>query len=180
MKKKDNRGLSMVELLVTVAIMAILSSFFVISMGIIPRTAARSCADGLKTSIGQTRILTMGKKETVFVLIHDADGKYYTQEKVDNGLGTLVDRDKEFCGKSSVKVSYHLESSGVDPWSDLGNFVELAKGSSMTLIFDRSNGSLKQGGAPGAATLCDAILVEGGGIQRKIRIYVATGKVTME
>lgn len=178
--KQDNKGFSLMELLVAVAIMAVLGTLLVISMGIIPRTAARSCANGLKTAIGQTRIMTMGKKETVFVLKRDADGKYYTAEKIDNGSGNLVEGEPELCGKSNVLVSYHLESTGVDPFTDLGNYKALEKGDSMTLSFDRGSGKLIQGGAPGESTLCDAIKIEGGGKTCLIRIYTATGKITLD
>lgn len=178
--KHNNEGFSLVELLVAVAIMAVLGTLLVISMGIIPRTAARSCANGLKTAIGQTRIMTMGKKETIFVLKHDEDGKYYTLEKVDNGSGSFTEGEPEVCGKSSVKVSYHIESVGVDPLTDLGSYKSLEKGESMTLSFDRGSGKLIQGGVPDAKTLCDAIKIEGGGKVCMIRIYTATGKITLD
>ena len=85
----------------------------------------------------------------------------------------------EMCGKSSVKVSYHVEN-GNDPLTDDTGYTELNPGDSMTLSFDRGSGKLIQGGAPDASTLCDAIKIEGGGAEYAIRIYTATGKVTLE
>lgn len=176
---KDNSGFSLVELLVAMAIITVMGSMLFIGMGIIPRTAAKSCANSLKAAIGQTRIMTMGKKETIFVLKRDTDGKYYTFEKYDDGNGTFVESTPELCGKSTVIVSYHLESTGTDPLTDT-NYYQMAEGDSMTLSFDRGSGKLLQGGAVGSNGLCDAIKVEGGGATYTIRIYTATGKITLD
>ena len=177
--KQDNRGVTLIELLVVVAIMGIISGMLVISMGILPRTNAKSCANGLKTAIGQNRILTMGKKQTVLELWRDAEGVYHTIEKIDDGYGNLIAGNPELCGKRSVKVSYHVEN-GNDPLTDDTGYTELDPGDSMTLSFDRGSGKLIQGGAPDEATLCDGIKIEGGGAVYLIRIYTATGKVTLE
>ena len=176
--KQDNRGVTLIELLVVVAIMGVISGMLVISLGILPRTYAKSCANGLKTAIGQNRILTMGKKQTILELWRDTEGVYHTIEKVDDGNGNLVAGSPEMCGKSSVKVSYHVEN-GNDPLTDDTGYTELNPGDSMTLSFDRGSGKLIQGGAPDASTLCDAIKIEGGGAEYAIRIYTATGKVTL-
>lgn len=178
---QDNSGFSLLELLVALAVMAVLSTMLVVGLGIIPRTDARSCANDLKSAIGQTRIMTMGKKKTILEITHSAaDGKYYTVEKTDDGSGTLVESQPEMVGKKSLTVSYHLENGGIDPLTDLGNYVKLEQGDALDISFDRGSGKELSGGSPGASTLCDAILIEGGGAKYFVRIYTATGKITME
>ena len=66
-------------------------------------------------------------------------------EKVDDGNGNLIAGSPEMCGKSSVKVSYHVEN-GNDPFTDDTGYTELNPGDSMTLSFDRGSGKLIQGG----------------------------------
>lgn len=184
MKEKryiDDNGFSLIEILVALAIMGVMSGLLIVSMGIIPRTDAKACANGLKTAIGQTKILTMGKKQTTFELKHDStDGKYYTVEITDDGMGNVTTSDPELCGKRNVVVSYHIESTGVEPADDEGSFIPLNKGDSLTLSFDRGSGKEIQGGSPGASTLCDAIMVQGGGATYMIRIYTATGKLVLQ
>ena len=78
--RKDNKGFSLVEIIIVLAIMAIIAVAILAGSGYQAGTAASALADSIKTAVGETRIKTMGKQETVLYLYKDAtDGKYYKQ-----------------------------------------------------------------------------------------------------
>lgn len=180
--KHKNDGFSLVEIIIVLAIMAVLAGMLFIGLGIIPRNAARSCANGLKTSIGQTRIMTMGKDETVLELYQDTDGRYYTVHYAD---GVALSNPEE-CGKTYVTVYYHEEGTAGDPDAvTAAGCTELSGSERLYLGFDRGSGKMAAvtasvGGANITTKICDAILVTGGGLECRVRIYPATGKVMFE
>lgn len=180
--KNNNKGYSLVELIVTMAIMAVLTSMLFIGLGILPRNAAKSCAEGLKTVVGQTRIMTMGKSETILEIFQDADGVYYTRQHVDG----VADTAAEECGKSYVTIYYHMEDPAVNADTvTIADCVELTSANPLYLGFNRGNGKMTavEGtvfGVDVTSIVCDMIIVEGGGLERRVRIYPATGKVTLD
>lgn len=180
--KHNNEGFTLVEIIIVLAIMAVLASMLFIGLAIIPRNAARSCANGLKTSIGQTRIMTMGKDETVMELYEDTNGRYYTVHYAD---GVALNSPEE-CGKSYVTVYYHEEGTAGNPDTvTSADCTELSGSERLYLGFDRGNGKMASVSAVVGASnvttkVCDAILVTGGGLECRIRIYPATGKVTLD
>lgn len=180
--KQKNHGFTLVETIIVMAIMAVLASMLFIGLAIIPRNAARSCAKGIKTVIGQTRIMTMGKDETVLELYQDTDGRYYTVHYAD---GTALNTPEE-CGKTYVTVYYHEEGAAGDPDTvTAADCTELSGSERLYLGFDRGNGKMASVSASvGAGTVttkvCDAIVVTGGGLECRVRIYPATGKVMFE
>lgn len=180
--KHKNDGFTLVEIIIVLAIMAVVASMLFIGLAIIPRNAARGCANGLKTSIGQTRIMTMGKDETVLEVYQDTDGRYYTVHYAD---GVALNTPEE-CGKAYVTVYYHEEGTAGDPDTvTSAGCTELSGSERLYLGFNRGNGKMASVNATvgaGSVTtkVCDAILVTGGGLEYRIRIYPATGKVTLE
>lgn len=68
-----NHGLSMVELIVVIAIMAILSTGLVSIINLLSGRQARSIANDIYASLGKTRVLTMAKSSGVADVSSDAD-----------------------------------------------------------------------------------------------------------
>ena len=93
-KKNNNRGFSLVELIVVVAIGAILIGASILSIASISGTAAKQCARNIESILNKTRVTTMGKDTAVIELYKNgSDGAYYYKVTVTNGKGiTKIDK----------------------------------------------------------------------------------------
>ena len=57
--KKDNRGYSLVELIIVVAIIAVVATTAVLSIGLIFSANAKTCANDIMSAISECKITTM-------------------------------------------------------------------------------------------------------------------------
>ncbi len=175
--KDDNRGITLVEIIIIIAILGVLSGVFIGGMGYIPNSAARSLATSIKSAIGETRIKTMGKQETVLHLYKDAaDGKYYKQ-MIYTENGTVKTDQVEIIGKHHPVVTYTYEGSGGDTSATLDS-------DGIYIGFNRTNGKEEviavPGGSGKSSIICKKIVVTGGGATCTITIVPATGKVSYD
>jgi len=172
---KDNRGFSLVEMVIVVAIIAVLSSATIAGLGYIWGTNVRSCANELKTAIGKTQITTMGKTETTLHIYKDAtSGDYYKQEYIVNGLSAAPSsEDPQKIGSGLVDVQFRTFPSGT--------LISLSGGNSLDIQFDRSSGAQKKMTAgAGAGEYCDQIIVSFGSRKANVVLVPATGKVYID
>ena len=165
-KKNNNRGFSLVELIVVVAIGAILIGASILSIASISGTAAKQCARNIESIINKTRVTTMGKDSAVLEIYKDAsDGAYYYKTTIN---GTVSAPSK--VGKSRIDVYYSMK----DDYSDK---TQLNSSDKIMLQFDRSSGAQK----PDAnGKCCSRIWIQKNSTEKVITIYKETGKVVCE
>lgn len=161
-KTKDNRGLTLIELIVVIAIMAVVMGMGLIGLNLIASGNVRSCANELKTSIGHVRITTMGKTNTSLKIYQGTDG-YYKQEIVTQGDGTITNEEPIKIGKSTVGLTYETKDGTSGTIDSTG----------IVFTFNRENGKE-------ATPYYNLITVTGGGYTSKVVIVPATGKVYLE
>lgn len=125
--KLNNSGLTIVELIIVLAIMAILGAVSYLSLSIATNRQVSSCAEKLGTSLEQTRNLALGKSSAYLEIWKD--GSIYVQMYVnEQAYGNVV-----AIGVNGINVSYDTPSaSGVS----LGS-------TPVKLEFDRSSGGIK-------------------------------------
>ena len=187
MIRKDNRGLSIVELVIVIAIMAIVIGMLAASLNYIGNSQARSLANAIKTSIGQTRIQTMGKNEVFLYIYRGSDKRYYKETWRKAGADdTLVRENREMLGKDKPSVKYYIKD-------DTDEHVIDGTGG-LLITFDRSNGKeIDTRGLPtgsqnsegteittpngNKSVLCNKILVSYGSKEYVIEITPETGKI---
>lgn len=169
-KKNNNRGFSLVELIVVVAIGAILIGASILSIASISGTAAKQCARNIESILNKTRVTTMGKDTAVIELYKDlSDGAYYytvtvKNGKVDkNGNGETTAETKKI-GRSNLEIRYSADVS-----TTFNNASKLDVSNPIKIEFDRSSGAEK--------TDISKIWVKHGSTEKTITIYKETGKI---
>ena len=159
-KKNNNRGFSLVELIVVVAIGAILIGASILSIASISGTAAKQCARNIESILNKTRVTTMGKDTAVIELRKDlSDGAYYYEVTVTNGKGEITAETKKI-GRSNLEIRYS---------TTFNNASKLDASNPIKIEFDRSSGAEK--------TDIGKIWVKHGSTEKTITIYKETGKI---
>lgn len=164
-KRMNNAGLSLVELVVVIAILAVLSAGSVTIVGAINNARTKSCAQSIYSDIGRVKINTLAKEKSTdvgssyFKLKRDASNNIVIEEGVN---GTVVEK---VIGSSELTVSYEYGGSNVNLTSSSSAPAECT--------FDRATGGVKDRNF-------DTITVSGVRASYVITIYPATGKVEME
>lgn len=178
----DNRGVTLVELIVVIAILGILAGMLIGGSGYIAGSAATGLANSVKTAIGETRIKTMGKQETVLYLYKSsADGKYYKQYIYKNEGTATVAEPPEMIGKHHPVVEYSFR----DPSNPAVLTTQVLDDTGLLIGFDRRNGkeavvSAEVEGSSRDSVICENINVRGGSKSYNIEIVPATGKVSLK
>lgn len=129
-RKLNNKGLSLIELIIVVAIMAIIGAASFLTLRMATNKQVSSCADKIRTSLDQTRNLALGKNSAYLVIWKDDTVK--VRMYVNNTpYGDIVD-----VGVAGLTVTYNTNAS-----SDLSLGASEAAG--RKIEFDRSSGGLK-------------------------------------
>lgn len=127
--KKDNRGMSLVEIIIVIAILSTLTALVTMGLSSIFEKPAEECARKLTSTLQSARTTTMGKRDTFVSIYKDDDDNIMVQETVN---GTAKPAVK--VGESSLVVTYTMGGSD-------GHALGGAS-SPLVIKFDRSNGSL--------------------------------------
>lgn len=160
----DNRGYSLIELVIVLAIIAIIMSTVFYSIILIFSANAKSCANNIQRSIGECKVTTMGKADAYMELYRDSEGTVYTKMYVTESDGTSTEEEPQKVGTSRVYVGY--ATSG-------GTKTPLEAGDKIEIRFDRSNGGFKAGAG---GVIYRNIYVEGGSKKYRIEMIPLTGK----
>lgn len=104
--KKDNKGYSLIELLIVIAIIVVICSVMAFSSSIVTRARQRNVVKRIAQAVGQTRISTMSKDDTYLEIWKDTDGIYLCQV-VDN-----TPLEKKKIGPSSLTVEIDNNDDG--------------------------------------------------------------------
>lgn len=166
--ERDNRGLSLVEMIIVIAILAVVSGIVVMGIGVAVSKPAEECARKIQQSLEGARVYTMGKQKLSLKYYVD-DGCVYVQETAVAADGTVTTKTPVKIGAKGVKVTYVLEGGA--------GYTDLAV-TPLTLSFDRATGGFsKTECTPGFSS---EIKVEKGSKVMKVTLYSLTGKVTVE
>lgn len=137
--RKHNNGFSIVELVVVIAIMSVIVGITSFGIGMLSGRQAQKASSRFGSNLDRIRTISMGKSSASLELYVTSTG-VYTKETIDGAV-----RDEVMLGPSKVTCSYsYVTSEGATT-------VEMGVGDSITIIFDRSDGSLKSIYSSGSA-----------------------------
>ena len=175
---KNTKGFSMVELMVTVAMLALLMGGAIAGFGILSGRSVKDAADKMESLLNSHKTVAMGKIDSYGLLYTDADGATYFEEYI-------VDFDKdetsepvfvrrELVAKKEVITRYRLTNSGKS-YTNLGT-----RDNPLYISFDRSTGGFKDLRRMNAGyenVYLDTIEFKRGNTVRQIRLSYLTGKI---
>jgi len=156
MMKKNNKGLSLVELIVVIALMAVLIGIGTFSFSLLFGTQAKACAQNVSGMLNETKTGCMSRYDETMTLSYrtatDADKAvtsdgYYSEKKIysinndaqpfemytdDGGVKKTISEIRKM-GTSRVVITVELSD---------GTSFELGQTESITISFNRSSGAL--------------------------------------
>lgn len=164
--RQDNRGLSLVEVMVVIAIMAVVGAVGIWGINAMSGKPAQQCAQKIVYSLERHRTSAMARVDAVYML-YENGGKIYVDEYLTNDAGgvnlsTMTPATSTEIGASGVEVQYTL---GADP---------TPHNLPLYLSFDRSSGAFKP---QSGGDYCTQIIVKRGGREYTVTLVPLTGKV---
>jgi len=168
--KCNNKGFSLVELIIVIAMMVVLVSAVGYGVSLASSKDVEQCAQSMMSSIQHCRTVTMGKNMTTITISYDGDGTVIATENVtkvkDDRTLDISSSSTKKVGKKGLQVKYNLSGGG-----DV-----LLSTTPLTLEFDRGCGALlKTNGSE--TNLCTTITISDNNTTKTIVITPLTGKV---
>lgn len=157
MKKGNDKGFSLVELIVVIAMMAVAVTVTSLSLSNITLANAKKCATEIRTSLELARVETTGRVagEAPVIWIYKDDGNIYLK---------AGDAEAEEIGNGSVKVQYRAKSGeSLSELDDAGIKFQYKKSTGGFVDMDAKE-----------------IVVTGAYREYVITLYEKTGKVKMD
>ena len=170
--KNKNNGVSLVELIVIIAVMAILSTGALSMIGLLTGRAARECAQDTVSALSRIRVLTLSKSggapdsglasdaDVYLEIINSGDGYIYIRQIVN---GENVDEIK--VSAPSVNIYAVVGGNGID-----------LTGQDIRIAYDRSTGAFLKYSDQGYMTA----LIFDQGKTYTIQMTPTTGKADLE
>lgn len=164
--RMDEKGFTMVELIIVIALITVIGSTAFLGSGISAGKKVDGCAQQLSIALQSTRTHAMGKQEGALKLVlkRETNGDIVILEETAGVSGK-----EEVIGNRELSVSYRLKGETAE--------VVLPEGGSMVFWFDRSSGVIKPN--PDSSTYSEVIISKGDR-KRTIKIAGLTGRISLE
>lgn len=172
---KQNKGFSLVELIVVIAVMSVLTGVGIVQIRLISAYNAKQCAANIETQLNKVQINTMARMSAELEIYQNASGLYFAKitEKKGNSLTDTVTEKQ--VGKSSLLITYSTDDLDT-------NIVTLDDANPLRIQFDRSTGAMKSQDDAGTDIGCHKIWIKQKGNNNKeyiITVYRETGKIVV-
>lgn len=168
--KKNNKGFSYVELLLVLAIIAIMMGIMALSMSLIGRTNVNKGCDNLNNAMNQARTASMAKgRINGAITISCQDGKYYYY--IGKAGTAESESQKVKFASQPVNVGYTLKSKS-------GVVKSLNDGDNIVIRYNQSTGAFEM--ATPVGDYVETIVFSNGDKSATIKCYIATGKTEIE
>jgi prepilin-type N-terminal cleavage/methylation domain-containing protein len=170
---EDNRGFSMVEIIVTIAILVILAATAIRSIAYLNHGNAKKCMGQLESTLDRVQSETLGKETTPYLYVFKSDKGYRMVTSTNKNLtwAELNSMTSTALGGNNLKLTAKnmVTASGTKINSDLSG------GEVLRLGFQKSTGAFL------SDSYCESIVLTGnGGSTRTLYLVERTGKHYVE
>lgn len=178
---KNNRGFSLIELIVVIAIMAILAGMIIGYTGAVGSRRVNKCTSLMDGAMKKARVDTMTKSDTCGVRFYQEGGIYYADivgEEVKNEAVEYKTREKVNLGQAGDITITSCKASGTDKEVLADN----DKNSYILIKYARGTGAvtaIRTGGDRFDSTDRTQIFIDRGEKTKCIEIVPETGKHTV-
>lgn len=164
--KKNNKGFSYVELILVIAIMAILIGVASLSIGLVSRANINRGVEKVGSSLNQARNSAMAKGylKGTLEITQVGDTYYYF---VGDANSTNKDDIKEVLVSSPATVGYYIKVDGAE------TLIPVTESNPLVIQYNQSTGSFR---AMADGNYCTGIVLANGDKEAVIRLYPETGK----
>lgn len=169
-KENRNAGFSLIELIVTVLIMAVVSGGAVIGVSQISRTNVSSVAEKLMAEIDRVRYESLFLEGEVFLELSQEDDDFVAvtkMKKIVDGLEVSEERYRETIGDTRISITATTKS---------GLSVALVAPTKLVFAFYKSGGALK----PDGGNIYTSLRVENASKSMEIALVEHTGRCFLD
>lgn len=197
--RKENKGFTLVEMVITVSIFAILLGILVPSLNSIIGFRVQRATNSIASALDKTKIEASNRLVGEMMLERREDGYYISyiidRGKVNGKENIKWNEDEEKIAPSKTSISYKVEGSN--------EAKEMSKGERLIITYDRATGAflplqsqsetyweeniddifktLRRGDSIFTdGVYCSQIIVSGGGRKRIINLLKDTGKYEIQ
>lgn len=175
MKKKDNRGMSLVEIILVIGLMGIIAGMTGYGLTLISKKPVQECAKKVEIALNQNRTNSMGKKVAYlefYMTASDSSGRAAFREYSQSARESDVrEGDETIIGAAGVKLRFvYKNAAGAESEVTMGT-------GHIKVSFKRDSGSLVE---EGGLVLDRIEIYKDAAYVETVSIDKLTGKVTLQ
>lgn len=185
-KLHNDSGFSLVELIVVIAIMAVLLGMISISLSVLFGSEAKQAYYKMNAELNDAKTSSMSRFDETLTLLYmtkneaagiDTDGYYckiavYTIDKDAADLKKVIGEEYRRIGSKKVEINAYVDGSPTP--------IALSTASTLDIVYDRSTGALKKANLDGSEHVLNALEFHSGLRSYKIVFVQTTGKHYLE